>query len=173
MWADAYAIIGLMDALIILGAIGVITLLLALVFRVSGVFLFLSVAVGYLLMTYIGDDAGLVLGMVVKTGKVNIIAQFIVMLAPVVLSLFFLKRTLPKHKILLHLPLLVASSLSLVALSLPLLDSSMQGKVFANSYGSILREYQDIFVSVSAILALLIMWMTYRHKEGKKHNKLR
>jgi len=162
-----------MDALIILGAIGVITLFLSLIFRVSGVFLFLSIAVGYLLMTYVGDDAGLVLGMVVKTGKVNIIAQFTVLLTPVVLSLFLLKRTLPKHKIFLHLPLLVASSLSLVALSLPLLDSSMQEKVFANIYGGILRENQDVFVSVAAILAIVIMWATYRHKEDKKHKKFR
>ena len=162
-----------MDALVILGVIGIIPLLLAMAFRVSGVFLFLSIAAGYLLMTYLGDDAGLVLGMVVKTNKVNIIAQFIVLLAPIFLSLFFLKRTLPKHKILLHMPLLVASSLSLIALSLPLLDSSMQGKIFANSYGNIMREYQDIFVGVAAILALLIMWLTYRHKEGKKHKKLR
>lgn len=157
----------------LLAAIGLLPVVLAFVFRVSGVFLYLSIAAGYLLVLYVGDDAGLALGMAVKTGNVNTIAQFILLLLPVVTSLLLLKKTVPKHKVLLHMPLHIASGLALAALALPLLDSTAQEKIFANQYGNILRESQDMFVGVATVLALLIMWLTYKHKEDKKHKKHR
>lgn len=162
-----------MDSLILLAAIAGIPVLLALLFRVSGVFLFLSVAAGNLLVLYLGDDAGLALGMMVRGQSANVLAQFILLLLPVALSLLLLKKTLPKSKVLLHAPLLIATGLTLTALALPLLDSNAQEKVFANQYGNILRESQDIIVGVAAMLALLIMWLTYRHKGEKKHKKHR
>ncbi len=157
----------------LLAAVAVVPMVLALVFRVSGVFLFLSVAAGFLLVQYVGDDASLVLGMAMRTGNVNTVAQFILLLLPVVMSLALLKKTLPKHKVLLHLPLHIATGLALAALALPLLDSVAQEKIFASHYGNILRESQDLFVGVAAVMALLIMWLTYKHKEDKKHKKHR
>ncbi len=162
-----------MDSLILLAVIAIVPVLLALLFRVSGVFLFLSVAAGNLLVLYLGDDAGLALGMIVRGQNAHMLAQCILLLLPVGLSLFLLKRTLPTSKVLLHVPLLVATGLTLAALSLPLLDSNAQEKVFANQYGALLRESQNIIVGVAAILTLLIMWLTYRHKADKKHKKHR
>lgn len=155
----------------LLAAVGLVPIALAVVFRVSGVFLFMSVAAGYLLVLYVGDDAGLALGMAVRTSSVDIIAQFILLLLPVVMSLMLLKKTLPKHKVLLHLPLHIATGLTLAALSLPLLDSTIQEKVFASYYGNLLRESQDLLVGAAAVLALVITWLTYRHKEDKRHSK--
>lgn len=160
-----------MNALALLLGIAVVPIVIALIFRVSGVFLFLSAAAGYLLVLYVGDDAGLVLGMSVRFGNVNIMAQLLLLLIPVLLTLLFLKKTLPKHKLLLHLPLQIATGLALSAMALPLLDSRSQEQIFANHYGNLLRESQDMFVGVATVLALLIMWFTYRHKEDKKSKK--
>lgn len=160
-----------MNSLILLAAIAGVPVLLALLLRVSGVFLFLSVVSGNLLVLYLGDDAGLALGMMTRGKNTNVIAQFILLLLPVILSLFLLKKTLPKSKILLHAPLLAAAGLALASLALPIFDGNTQAKVFATQYGSMLRDYQDVIIGSAAILALLIMWLTYRHKGDKKHKR--
>lgn len=162
-----------MNAILVLAAIAGVPVLLALFMRVSAVFLFTSIAAGSLLVSYWGDDAGLALGMMMRGQNTNLIAQLILLLLPVVLSLFFLKRTMPKSKFLLHLPVQVANSLTLAVLALPLLDSNIQKELYANHYGNALRESQDVVVGVTALLIMFIMWMTYRHKEDKKHKKKR
>lgn len=160
-----------MDALIILALIAGIPVLLALLLRVSGVFLFLSLASGNLLLLYLGDDAGLASSMLVRGQNSYMIAQLVLLVLPIVLSLFLLKRTLPKAKILLHLPLLATTGLALATLALPLFDSNTQAKVFATQYGGMLRDYQDVIIGSAAVLALLVMWFTYRHKTEDKHKK--
>jgi len=160
-----------MNTLMVIVAVSIVPIVLAILLRVSGVFMFSSVAIGYLLVLFVGDDAGLVLGMVVKTSNINMIAQFILLILPVVVTILFLKKTIPKTKVLLHIPLQVASGLALVVLGLPLLDSGTQQKIFSNHYGGLLREYQDIIIVVGAIGTLLIMWLTYSSKGDKKHKK--
>jgi hypothetical protein len=159
-----------MDALILLAAIAGVPVLLALLFRVSAVFVFVSVAAGSLLVTYLGDDAGLALGMLVRGQNTNLFAQLGLFLLPVVVTLLLLRRTMPTTKLLLHLPAMIANGLAIAAHALPLLDSGIQEKVFANEYGTMLRESQDVVIGAATAFALLIMWLTYRHKEGK-HKK--
>jgi hypothetical protein len=160
-----------MDSLILLAAIAGVPVLVALVFRVSAVFLFLSLAAGSLLVTYVGDDASLALGTLVRGQNTNLIAQFGLLLLPVALTLLLLRKTMPRSRLLLHVPVLVVTGLALAALALPFLDAAAQEKIFANEYGNMLRESQDVAVGAAAILALLLMWLTGRHKEDKKHKK--
>lgn len=160
-----------MESLIILAAIAGVPVLLALFLRVSSVFFFVSIAAGSLLVTYVGDDAALAIGMFVRGQNTNQIAQLGLLLLPVVLSLIFLKKTMPKSKLLLHLPVLAAGGVALAALALPYLDSNAQEKIFANQYGNLLRESQDVAVAVAAVSALLLMWLSYKQKEDKKHKK--
>jgi hypothetical protein len=159
-----------MNPLILLGIIAGLPVVLALVFRVSGVFLFLSAAVGSLFVSYVGDDASLALGMLVRGQNTTLVCQFGLLLVPVALSLLFLRKTLPKSKVLLHLPLLVATGASLAVLALPFFDSGAQARVFANQYGDMFKDAQDVVVATAGLLALAILWLTYHHKEDK-HGK--
>lgn len=161
-----------MDSLLLLAAVAGLPIALALVFRVSGVFLYLSMAAGYLMVQYLGDDAALVVGMAVRGQNSDFIASIVLLLLPVVMSLVLLKKTLPKHKVLLHVPLIIAVGLSLAVLALPLLGSEAQEAVYTNQYGGMLRESQDLVIGTATIAALLIMWLTYRHKGDSKHKKL-
>lgn len=157
-----------MDSLILLAVIAVVPILLGLLFRVNAVFLFLSAAAGYILVQYIADDASLALDMIVRTPHNTLYAQLGVLIAPTLVTLFLLRRTMPKTAGLLHIPLVVASGLALAAMALPLLDSQAQEKIFANQYGAMLRDSQDIVIGAAAGLALIVMWLTSRHKEEKK-----
>ena len=157
-----------MNPLIILSFVVALPVLLALLFRVSGVFLFVSAVSGYLLMRYFGDDANLVLGMTLHGESTQMIAQFILLLFPVVVSLLVLKNTLPKAKILLHFPLLVGVGMMLAVFGLGVLGSEAQNQIINNQYGAMLNSSQDLIIGATASMALLIMWFTYRHKSDKK-----
>jgi hypothetical protein len=160
-----------MDSLILLAAIAAVPALIGIIFRVSAVYLFAAVTAGNLLIMYWGDDAGLAVGMMMKGANSNQIAQFILLFLPVVLVLLLLRKTLPKSKFLLQVPVLVGIGLTLAVLALPLLDSGAQAKIFDNEYGSLLRESQDVVVGATAISVVLLMLLTNRHKEDKKHKK--
>lgn len=160
-----------MDALAILAAIAAVPALAGIFFRVNAIFLFAAVAAGNLLVMYWGDDAGLVVGMWAKGVNSNQIAQLTLLFLPVVLTLLLLRKTLPKAKLLLHAPVLLGVGLSLAVLALPLLDSSVQSKIFSNEYGNLFRESQDMAVGLTAIAVVLLMLLTNRHREGKKHKK--
>jgi len=159
-----------MNALILLGAIAGVPVLLALVFRVSAIYLFLSIAAGSLLVTYIGDDASLALGMVVRGQNTTLITQFALLLVPVGMSLLFLRKSLPKSVMLFHVPVLVAAGAALAALALPYMDSNVQQQLFSTRYGNVFRNAQDVVVAAAAGMTLILMWLTAGHKEGK-HKK--
>lgn len=162
-----------MTPLILLAAIAGVPVLLALFLRVSAVYLFLSAAAGSLLVTYIGDDAGLALGMMMKGQNTTLIAQFALLAIPVVLSLFLLRKTMPKSKVLLHLVPLIGTGLTIAVLALPFFDSTTQSQIFANYYGDMFKDAQDVIVGATSLMILFLMWITLKHKEDKKHKKKR
>ena len=159
-----------MNALILLGAIAGVPVLLALVFRVSAIFLFLSVAAGSLLVTYVGDDAALALGMVVRGQNTTLITQFALLLVPVGMSLLFLRKSLPRSKVIFHVPVLVATGAALAVLALPFLDSNAQQQLFSTRYGNVFKDAQDVVVAAAAFMALVLMWLASGPKEDK-HKK--
>jgi hypothetical protein len=156
-----------MNPLIIAGALAGIPVLLALVFRVSAVFVFLSVAAGGLLVQMVGDDANLAAGMVVHTGNIQMITNFVLLLLPLVLTLLFMRKTLPTSKLPLHIVPLVATSLALAILALPLLPSQMQQQILNGPHGDTIDDVKDVVVAGAAVMTLLLTWLTGRHKEHK------
>ena len=160
-----------MTPLIILAAIAGVPVLLALFLRVSAIYLFLSVAAGSLLVTYIADDASLALGMMITGQDTNLIAQLGLLFLPIILTIVFLRKTLPRTKLLLHLIPLLGTGLTIAVLALPYFDSSSQSQIFANYYGDMFKDSQDVIVGATAILILLLTWFTKKHKDDKKHKK--
>ena len=156
-----------MTPLILLAVIAGLPVLLALLLRVNAVFLFMSVAAGNLLVRYVGDDADLALGMVVRDADAPIIAKFVLQLAPVILTILFLRKTLPRSKMLLHVIPCIAVGLSLGVFVLTFLTSSVQAKVYDSPYGDILKTSQDVIIGAAVVLTLLLAWLTYRNKDAK------
>ena len=157
-----------MTPLIIMAVAAGLPVLLAIVLRVSALFLYLSLAAGFLLLQFLGDDAGLAARVFVRGPNVPMIAQFTLLFLPVVLTFLFMRRSMPASKLLFHIVPLIAISLAGVVITLPLLASPVQQQIFANQYGNVLKNSQDIAVGIASILTLLLMWATYRHKESKK-----
>ncbi len=156
-----------MSPLILLAAIAGLPVLLALLFRVNAVFLFMSVAAGNLLVRFVAEDADLALGMVMRNGDTAFIAKLILQLAPVILTILFLRKTLPRSKMFLHVIPSIAIGLSLGVFVLSFLSTSVQAKVFDAPYGDKLKSSQDLIVAGAAMLTLLLAWLTYRNKDAK------
>lgn len=142
-------------------------MLLALLLRVNGVFLFLSVAAGNLLVMSVADDADLALGMAVSADTTTI-ARFSLQLAPVLLTLLFLRKTMPRSKMLIHLLPVIATGLMLAVFVLPFLSPDTRGQVYDSAYGETIDSAQDVVIGVASLLTLLLAWFSYRNKDGKR-----
>lgn len=159
-----------MVPLIVIGAIVLVPVLLALIFRVNAVFVFVSVCVGYFLQFALSDDVDLALAAIVKGSNSMVFARFVLLLLPVVLTIFLMRRTAGRSALLQIVPLIL-SGLLLGALALPLLPPNMEQGVYDSAYGGNIRGAQDLVVAVAAISNLLLIFALFKQKhEKRKHH---
>lgn len=158
-----------MIPLILLGLIAGVPVVLALLLRVSAVFLFLSILVGDVIVKYLSDDVILVLSGFVKGERLPMVTQLCLLFLPPVLVCIGLRKSLPRSKMLLHVLPLTFTGLGLAVLALPLLTSGTQAAIFGTSVGRLLRNSQDLIMSGAGVLVLMLAWHSYKHKPDKKH----
>jgi hypothetical protein len=157
-----------MTPLIVVAAVACVPVVLALVLRVHAVFLFVSMAAGYLLVQFVGDDAGLAADAFIRRANTPMVTQIALLVAPILFTLLLMRKSMPRSKMVLHVIPLIAIGMSLAVLLLPLVPSNVQKQVFDAPHGNVIRDAQDVVVAVAAVLTLLLTWTTGRHKEDKK-----
>jgi hypothetical protein len=160
-----------MDVLIILGALVIVPVILAFALRVNAILLFFSVMAGGLLVRFMGDDATLVLGAFVRGEAAAMYAQLLLLLLPIVVTLFFGRKSLTSSKILLNIPNIILSGLVIGIIAMPLFSSDLELRLAATEPGNVLRNMQDNIVGLTVFLNLVLMWVTFRHKSEGKHKK--
>jgi hypothetical protein len=159
--------INLIIALIIVA----VPLVLALVFRVSAIYLFLSIAVGNLLVVYLGREADLVNLMIgLGTGGWQL-AQLLLFFLPVLFALFFLRKSMPRSKTGFHLLPLLACSVMCLILLLPLLPIVVTESLEVVPVGSALIGREGIIVAVTGFLALGLTWLSHHRHQPHLHGK--
>ena len=155
-----------------MAAVVALPVLLGILFRVSAVYIFVSIAVGELLVRFVGDDAGLVAAGFIKGQNGPTVALVAVILIHLILTIIFMKGSVARSKLLLEIVPLVALGSMLLVFVLALLPSSIQQQIFATKPGGILKNSQDLIVAGTGIVILVCMWLTSRpHKahHGKHH----
>jgi hypothetical protein len=162
-----------MTAVLIIALFILAPVLLAILFRVHAVYVFLSIGAGSLLVSYLGDDADLVIGVVSKGPNTPMIANILALCLPLVFTMVFLRKSISKNSLALHVVPIILSGMLLGVLVLPLLDSNTQAQIFADAYGSKFKSAQDLIVGASALSTLSLMWATGKPRVGKhsKHHK--
>ena len=163
--------IRLMVPIVLFAVIAGLPIFNALIMRVSAIFLFASIAVGNFLVLYLSDDVTLALNAFSKDKNIPMIVQLVLLLMPVIFTLFFLRKSTTRGKLLLHLVPLIGCGLSIAVLTLPILPSEVQGQIFGHPSGDVFKNSQDLIVGITAILVLLLMWHTYKPHEDGKHGK--
>lgn len=164
-----------MMPLVFLGLLIGVPVLLALLLRVNAVFLFLSLAVGELLVRYLGGEVLLAVNAFVRGEFVSIAVPITLLLGPVVLTLFILRKTLTHTRILVQLVPLLFVGLAIASLVVPLLPAYTQQEIYSQPLGDVLRQSQAIIIAVAAVLSLLLAWQAHKphgHRTSKRGRKL-
>lgn len=159
-----------MIPLVIIATAAGLPLLLSLVLRVNAVMVFLAVIAGSLLERSAGDSVELALAMVLRDMPVAPIAHITLLVLPVVLTLFFLRKTLKSSQFLLHIVPLALSCAVFAALLFALLPGGIRAEVYADSIGGIIRQSSDLVTSVAVVLNMLLAWRVF-HRAKSGHGK--
>lgn len=149
-----------------------IPIVLILVLRSNGPVVFFSLCVGALLVRFVGSDAGLVgsaLGN--NAAAANSYAKLGLLLAPAVLSLFFLRHSIRGSKGLFNILPAVAVGLVGVLLAVPLLPGGVHHSLISSNGWAFLQHQQEIVVIVSSLVCLVVLWMAPHKAIDKKHRK--
>ncbi len=159
-----------MTSLIILAALAGATILAALFFRVNSMLLFTSVAVGDLLVRYMGDNATLVIASAYRGANADVIAKLGLLMLPVFFTLLFGRHSLSKAKAVLHIVPIVATGVVLALLVLVQLPAGFQYSVYNSKFGTQIRQNQDLAIAAAGVASLVVAWLT-NQKPGrsKKH----
>jgi len=160
-----------MMALVILGVLVLLPVILAFVMRVNAVLLFFAVMSGGLLVSFMGDDATLVLGAFVRGEAASMYAQLLLLYLPVGLTLFVVRKSLTTAKILLNVPAIILCGMVLGILAMPLFTTGLQAELLATEPGSILQHFKDDIIGLTVLINLVLMWLYFRHKPDSKHKK--
>lgn len=157
------------DSYVILGILFGLPLLLALLFRVSAVFLFTSVAAGALLAQYFADDTSLVVNAFLTHSNADQYVKLVLLILPVLLTVYFLRKTLSGAQLLFHLVPLVVTSAAFTALVMTALPGGVRYDLINNPVGKVAESSLNVLVAGSSILTLLLMWFTMRKSKSKRH----
>lgn len=165
-----------MSPLITLGLIVGLPLLLFIVLRVKPLYIFVSIVTGYFLMSLLGDTAALTFGSMIRSSNSDTMIKLALLLLPLILTLFLMRKTLSAAAIPFQLILLVANALMLAEFVVPLLSPGTQHAIYNTQIGSIFKQASDLIIAGAAVLHVIVMWiMRPRHHgehghHGKKHH---
>lgn len=131
--------------------------------------LFLAVATGTLLAQYIADDVSLVIAAFSPGANVGSYVQISLLLLPFILSLLFLRKTLSASTAILHLVPIIATSLAFTTLIVGYLPGGVQHGIVTDPIGRVINSSQNVLITISAVLTMIIAWLTLGHKGHKRH----
>lgn len=159
-----------MIPLIVFGAIIGAPVLLALVMRVNAVFIFMSIAAGYLLQLSLSDSVDLLVATFIPGSNSLVIARAVLFGLPVLLTLILLRKTVGRSLIFQLIPLLL-SGMMLGVLLLPLLTPGFSQSVYNAQYGSNIRQSGDLVTAIAVASNITLAFMLFKGVGGhKKHH---
>ncbi len=158
-----------MIPLIVFGAMIGLPLLLALILRVNAVFVFMSICAGYLLQLSLSDSVDLLVAMFIRGSNSLVMARAILFVLPVILTLFFLRRTMGRSFMFQFIPL-IFSALMFALLLLPLLQPSFIQSVYDTAYGSTIKSSGDVITAIAIASNLALAFMLFKQHGHKKHH---
>jgi hypothetical protein len=159
-----------MPPVILLALIAGLPLVLAVLFRVKPLYLFVSIVTGYFWAEFLGESAEFTLRTFVRIDNPGIVIRLVLLLVPVVLTFILMRKTLSKASMPFQLVLLLADSLLVATFILPLLSAGTQGAIRQVPAGGIFWQAHDVAIAVIAGVHLLVMFVM-RPRDHAKHGK--
>jgi len=165
-----------MNAEYVLAGIVLIPVVILLLLRINAAIVFLSLCLGDVLVQFVSPDANQFLALFsahvpkgIDNGNNTI--KILLLVLPVILTAIFMIKTVSGYPKLI-LNLLPALGVGLLGglLITPLLPSSLSHNIIDSSLWTQLQQTQDVIVSVSAVVCLVVLWLQ-RPKTGHKKTK--
>lgn len=161
------------NSLLLLG-IGLVPCVIAVIFRVNAVLLFVSVVGGNMLAHAFASDAAIVLQGIIGGGDSQVLARSVLQFMPVVMMLMLARKTAGKGSAILHVvPTMFVCAL-LLLFALEIVPASLANDFSATQTGQQFEQARNIIVGAVVISQLLLIWSTHRpehaHKKHRKHH---
>lgn len=160
-----------MSPLILLLILGVLPLVLFALLRVKPLYLFVSIVSGYFGVQFLGEPTELIVHSLVRFNHVDVIVRVVMLLAPLVVTLLLMRKTLSTSSLPFQFILLVANSLFLLVFLLPLLTVGVQGSIYSSAAGNFLRQAHDLIITGVAGMHVLVMWIMRPKHHDEHHGK--
>ena len=161
-----------MSPLVILGLFALTPLLAGLFLRVHTSAYFLSIVSGFLLATYVGDTAGLVARSFIATSSTGTVAQVVLFLLPIVITVWLMRGSLGPAQFVLHFLPMIGCAVLVAVLGVGFLAEATRNSIYEVFPGTLLKQMPDALVGISVALQLLLMWMTARpHRNPPPHHR--
>lgn len=160
-----------MTGQIILALTVALPLILGLVFRVSTNHIFFSLMAGELLARYFGHDIENQAKAV--SDKVNFTGygEILLLTLPMILTAIFLKGSISKGKIILHIIPLIVTGLIYAAFLTPMLPPDLQNQIKSFEIGAWILDLNKVIIGGMVGIQLVTLWLLNRggHSEKGKH----
>lgn len=164
-----------MSEYVVIGLLAGLPFLLAIILRVHTSALFISIASGYLLSSFVGETAGLLSSSFVKEDGTAMVAKLIVFFVPIVITMWLMRKGLAVSQLAFHFLPMVGCAVLVLLLGVPLLSQSTQDTFYAGAIGKTIQQTQDALVALSVAFQLIVMWIAARPRraEAAHHGKHR
>lgn len=145
---------------IILAVVILLPIILLTVLKVNATLVFLSACLGVVLMHYVGKEAKAFTDLFMPALSIGNNLQIVLYALPVVLTIIFMIRSLPRiGKLLFNILPATGFSLLTTMVLLPLLPQEMTMNVISSTAWRELEQLQTGIVSASACICLIALWL--------------
>ncbi len=166
----------LMTSLIVLISAVLLVLVIVSVFRINAVYLYFSLAVGYVLASTLSGDTNSLLALFSSSNTSSHLSnvKLIILAIPVLATALFMFKSIKKKRILINLLPALAFIVLAIILIVPLLPNSNTDSLIKTSYWNDFTKMRDLMIELSALVALSILFIErIGRKKFKEHSPKR
>ena len=159
-----------MPTIVLAVAIG-LPILIILLLRSEAAIVFFSLCAGTVLLQFVGDNAVLAADAMIPGGDPEMATRLVLLLAPYVLSIYLLRKSVPSTKLFYNILPAIGTGLSGVLLVAPHLPYGAVQALTDGPFWSGLDTSQDLIVGGTMLVSLLSLWLMHRKAHEKGHKK--
>jgi hypothetical protein len=158
-----------MTATLILWSILIFPLVLGIIFRVGAPHLFFSLMAGELLARYFGHDIEKIAAENLTTQPPERYGEIVLVVVAMLLTAFFMRGTVSKSRLVLHIIPLSITGIIMAAFLLPLLPESLQSPIGDTFVGGWILNLNRAIIGVVVVVQLISLWLFNRSENKSKH----
>jgi hypothetical protein len=158
-----------MTATIILWGILALPLALGILFRVGAPHLFFSLMAGELLARYFGHDVDKLASENISNQNPERYGEIVLVIVAMLLTAFFMRKTVSKSRLMLHVIPLAITGIIMAAFLLPLLPSGLQTGINETFVGGWILNLNRAIIGVVVVVQLISLWLFNRSEKKSKH----